>query len=590
MKLQRKTLIILALTVFGMILAIYLILSGIMTESYKKLEIQTSIQNSKRVYNALYNKIDNINILVADWAQWDDTYEFVVDRNKDYIKSNLTEATFIQDELNMILYYNKKNQIIWGKGFDLENEEFIQVPDSLKKYIADHSSLLLDQEDIESNVMGIVLLPEGPMMLCSNPILNSESEGPVRGRLFMGRYLDSTVVEQLSDTTHFDVSIHRIDEGTSDTILKKAVDSFSELSDTVIEPINSDTLSAFTQIKDVSGKPILVMKTNMPRSIYMQGQTTIKHFLILLFVIGLIFCFITILLLERLVLSRVYKLSSAIDKIGFLTDFSGRVDVEGNDELSDLGNNINTMLERLEESQEEIKAARDQFEERVEERTQELSTTLGEKEVLLKEIHHRVKNNLQVISSLLYHQSQYTNEKTKELFQKSQDRVKSMALIHESLYSSKDFSIIDFAQYIKKLTNHLKTTYIQMHSNSIDINTDIQNVSLNMETALPCGLIVNELVTNSLKHAFPNGNKGNIIVNMTVDDDSKYRLTISDNGIGLPKDINITNLKSLGLKLAKRLSEQLEGTFDIDLSNGTTFNITFNKNQKNIDNSVNEYK
>ena len=271
MKLQRKTLIILALTVFGMILAIYLILSGIMTESYKKFEIQTSIQNSKRVYNALYNKIDNINILVADWAQWDDTYEFVVDRNKDYIKSNLTEATFIQDELNVILYYNKKNQIIWGKGFDLENEEFIQVPDSLKKYIADHSSLLLNQEDIESNVMGIVLLPEGPMMLCSNPILNSDSEGPVRGRLFFGRFLDSTALEELSDTTHFDVSMYRIDEGTSDTILKKAVDSFSEFSDTVIEPINSDTLSAYTQIKDVSDKLILVMKINMPRSIYMQG-------------------------------------------------------------------------------------------------------------------------------------------------------------------------------------------------------------------------------------------------------------------------------------------------------------------------------
>ena len=591
MKLQRKTLIILALTVVGMILAIYFILSGITTESYKKLEIQTSIQNSKRVYNALYNKIDSINTLVVDWAKWDDSYEFIVDRNKDYIKSNLVETTFVDNELNVIPYYNKQNQIVWGKGYDLGNEEFIEVPDSLKKYIADHSSLLLDHEDIESNVMGIVLLPEGPMMLCSSPILNSDAEGPIRGRLFMGRYLDSTAVEELSDTTHFDVSIHRIDEGTSDTLLKKAVASFSELSDTVIEPINSDTLSAFTQIKDVSEKPILVMKINMPRSIYKQGQETIKYFLILLFIIGLVFSFITILLLERLVLSRVYKLTSAVNKIGFLPDFSGRVDVKGNDELSDLGNNINTMLERLEESQEEIKSARDQLEERVGERTQELSTTLGEKEVLLKEIHHRVKNNLQVISSLLFHQSKYTDDnKTLDLFQESQDRVKAMALIHENLYSSKSLSKIDFNQYIIDLTNQLKSTYISSHSNSIDISTEIQNVFLDIDTALPCGLIVNELVTNSLKHAFPNGNKGNIIINMKTIDDCKYRLTISDNGIGLPNNLEISNLKSLGLKLAKRLSEQLEGTFVIDRSNGTTFNITFNNIQNIKGNSVNEYK
>lgn len=307
----------------------------------------------------------------------------------------------------------------------------------------------------------------------------------------------------------------------------------------------------------------------------MQGQKTINYFLILLSIIGLVFSFLTIFLLERLVLSRVYKLSSAVDEIGSFSNFSGRISIEGDDELSDLGNNINTMLERLDESQLQLKNAKDRLEERVEERTQELSVALGEKEVLLKEIHHRVKNNLQVISSLLFHQSQYTDDKTQELFQESQDRVKSMALIHELLYISKDFSRIDFAQYIKSLTNHLKSTYIKMHSSSIDINTDIQNVSLDIETALPCGLIVNELVTNSLKHAFPNGNNGNIIVNMTVDDDSKYRLTISDNGIGLAQDLDITNLKSLGLKLAKRLSEQLDGTFDIDRSNGTTFNITF---------------
>jgi len=293
----------LALTVVGMILAIYIILSGIMTESYKKLEIQTSIQNSKRVYNALYNKIDSINTLVVDWAKWDDTYEFVVDRNKDYIKSNLVETTFVDNELNVILYYNNNNKIVWGNGYNLENEEFIEVPDSLKKYITGHSSLLLDQEDIESDVKGIVLLPEGPMMLCSSPILKSDHVGPVRGRLLFGRFLDSIEVEKLSDLTNFDISINRVDEKIPDPEFAKVANSFTTLSDTVIEPISPDNILAFTQIKDVSDKPILVMKINMPRSIYKQGQETIKYFLILLFIIGLVFSFITIFLLERLVLS-----------------------------------------------------------------------------------------------------------------------------------------------------------------------------------------------------------------------------------------------------------------------------------------------
>lgn len=209
---------------------------------------------------------------------------------------------------------------------------------------------------------------------------------------------------------------------------------------------------------------------------------------------------------------------------------------------------------------------------------EQLKASLKEKEVLLKEIHHRVKNNLQIISSLLKLQSAYIKEQQAvDMFKDSQNRIRSMALIHEKLYQSKDLSKIDFAEYIRDLTFNLLRSY-KTSSQIISLQTTVNDIWLNIDTAIPCGLIINELVSNSLKHAFTTSNRENqISINLNSDEDKKFVLIVSDNGSGFPEKLDFRNTESLGLELVCTLTEQLEGTIELDSSTGTSFKITFSE-------------
>ena len=210
----------------------------------------------------------------------------------------------------------------------------------------------------------------------------------------------------------------------------------------------------------------------------------------------------------------------------------------------------------------------------------QIKTALKEKEVLLQEIHHRVKNNLQVVSSLLDLQLDYIEDKQAlKMFQDSQNRIKSMALVHEKLYQSRDLVKIDFADYIRDLTAYLFGSY-KVNPDAITLKINVEDVSLNIDMAIPCGLIINELVSNSLKHAFPPeedgpaSQEGEIRIGLYADGD-KLILIVSDNGVGLPKDLDFRNTESLGLQLVDIFTDQLEGTIELDRSGGTAFKITF---------------
>lgn len=204
-----------------------------------------------------------------------------------------------------------------------------------------------------------------------------------------------------------------------------------------------------------------------------------------------------------------------------------------------------------------------------------IKASLKEKEVLLKEVHHRVKNNLGVVDGLLQMQSRRSHSADViEVLKESQNRIASIALVHEKLYNSDDLANIDFAQYIADLTAHLFASY-NIHANQIKLTTQIDAISLDIDTAIPCGLIINELVSNALKYAFPNTQIGEIQVTLQQQQDQSLALIVRDNGIGLPQDFNLKQPKTLGMNLVAGLVKQLRGTLEINSEPGTTATIKF---------------
>lgn len=199
-----------------------------------------------------------------------------------------------------------------------------------------------------------------------------------------------------------------------------------------------------------------------------------------------------------------------------------------------------------------------------------------EKEILLKEIHHRVKNNLQTISSLLNMQARTTdNLEIKSILHSHHNRVLSMAIVHEMLYANKDFSRIKYHDYVQQLGSFLIGSFNRTEEN-IQYNINIKSIKFNIETAVPLSLLISELITNSLKHAFPNNNKGAITVHIEKTDPVYFVLTYSDTGIGMETSMLDHNTKNMGVRLIQKLTRQLRGTLKlVSNTNGTTFLVKF---------------
>lgn len=320
-------------------------------------------------------------------------------------------------------------------------------------------------------------------------------------------------------------------------------------------------------------------------------QTNIGLVSLLLFLVGSL----VVYFIGKLFTQPLTKVVSAVNKISE-GDYSQKLEIISRDEVGFLANSFNEMVDKIANSRHEMNKINKELENRIKERTKELETalkslqkenierkkaeieiskSLHEKEVLLKEIHHRVKNNLQIVSSLFFFQSkQLTDPKIIDMFRDGQNRVKSMALIHEKLYQSGDLANIDFNEYVKKLTNFLFQSF-GVNQHKIRLKNNINRVELSVDTAVPCGLIINELISNSLKHGLKDVEIGEIRIDMGYDENRRIILKVSDNGKGMPKDFDIEKSESLGLRLVNNLTLQLNGKVEYFVNNGTMVKINF---------------
>ncbi len=228
------------------------------------------LQNVNRAQLALSSDIDQLNTTLIDWAKWDDTYAFITDQNQNYITSNLPPGTLSQLRLNMILFINSSGQLVLGRIADLDTKKEMPVSQNFLKNLFHKGSLVCHTESDIFN--GIVLLPEGPLLISSQPILTSEGKGPVKGTIIMGRYLDSELA-RLNDTTNLPLVYHRINDSTMPSDFAAAQSSILGENPTLVKPLSEKSIAGYALVRDVYGDPALILRIDMPRDIYQQGQS-----------------------------------------------------------------------------------------------------------------------------------------------------------------------------------------------------------------------------------------------------------------------------------------------------------------------------
>ncbi len=353
MTLRKKTLLITGVMIVGMIVILYAASQIILLRSFSKLEEQFAYRNVDRALYILSDALSALNATCDDRASWDDTCAFIENAGERYIESDLGDETFVGLRLNLMLFVDSSGRIVFGKAFDLQNETEIPIPQSIQRHIS-AGDLLLRHPDTKSSTAGIVLLPEGPMLVASQPILTSKNEGPVRGTLIMGRCLTSTEIERLAGILHSSFTICRLDDSQMPPDFREALSSLSEKAPIFTRPLSAESVAGYALIKDIYGKPCLVLRVDMPRRIYRQGQAALRFFILAVLVVSLVYGVMLMLFLDNLVLSRLSRLNRRIRGLSRSGDLSGRIPVTGSDELSDLAGEINGLLETQEQSRHKL--------------------------------------------------------------------------------------------------------------------------------------------------------------------------------------------------------------------------------------------
>ncbi len=356
MSLRRKTLTIFTVAIIVMVLVGYLLGRLIILKSFADLETRIAHQNVDRVLNALSADIAALDRFTLDWSGWDDTFAFVESRDENYIEANLADDTFNNSQVSVMLFVNASGKLVFGKAFDLSAQTEVPVPATLLQRISIIDDPLLQHTDLAAGLAGVLLAPEGLMVIDSRPILQSSGKGPSRGSLIVARFLDAREVQRLSTITVLSLTMARFDDPQAPADFL-AIRPLSTKDKIVVQPLSTQTIAGYTVLEDIYGEPSVMLRIDMPRDVYQQGITTTFYLALALLAAGLLFAVLLLLLLDKLVLSRLARLDAAVNAISVSGDLSARVPAHDNDELTGLAHAINRMLQALQQSEVEVKEA-----------------------------------------------------------------------------------------------------------------------------------------------------------------------------------------------------------------------------------------
>ncbi len=376
MSLRRKAFIFIGCVFLILIGAVFFISRGIILANFSSLEHENASQNLEQVKNSIDAKIAALDTFTLDYAGWDDTYAFIEDANQEYIDSNLVDETFSGTKINMMVFADTEGKVVYSKMYDLELGQELPLTNDFKQYVAP-KSYLLSHENTESIKSGLVLLQKAPMIVVSRPIITSEKKGPIKGSLIMGKYLNESEIEDLRQTTQLNLDILRADSKEITIDPKNAL----ELKTTgeFINPGSDQTIIAYKQITDINGSPALIIKIQLERAIYAQGQQAMYYLVGSLALISLVTAGISILFIDRSILKPLNTLVKDVNTIRTNAEFSMNVQESTGGEIGALAKDINKMINSLASGEKalrvvnkEIEFEKANIEKIVQERTQEL--------------------------------------------------------------------------------------------------------------------------------------------------------------------------------------------------------------------------
>jgi len=387
LNIRVKTVVILGLICAGVSGTIFITSQVMLLNSFAQIEKQNAEANVQRVANAISAEISNLDTMNANgWADWNDTYDFIVDNNTGYIESNLVDWTFQQGGFNCMLFINSSGQVVYGKAFDLQNTTQIPLAQDLLELVTNYR-LFWNFNSTSSYTRGIILLTEGPMLFSSRPILTSAGQGPVHGALIMGKYLSQEKLSEFSSQVQLPLTLETFNDPKLPSDFQIARSSLSIQAPIWVKPLDESVVAGYALLNDVFQNPILIVRVEMPRDIYAQGQTTVNYFLLSSFLWTVVFVGIVMLLLEKTVISRLLNLSKKVTLIGNTEQTSTRVPTQGNDEITKLAESINSMLTEIENKTIKLRA-------------KERLATIGE---LTTAIAHDLRNPMQGINAAAYY-------------------------------------------------------------------------------------------------------------------------------------------------------------------------------------------
>ncbi len=577
MKVQTK---IIFLIVFLVILFLVIITLLKDSRSYRLFLLIEEAQKEKTVMfdKVLDLKGRSLQMGVNDYTLWDEMVNFINNPSQKWAIEYMDNFLYMYNT-DMLWVYRPDNSLVYSVNMMKDNNfKEIPLPEGFIGILFEKTKFC---HFFLNSSRGLIEIYGAAV----HPVKDKERKTQSHGYLFAGLIWDETYIKELSLITDSVIKITPVN--------KKGI---------FISNPEKGTIIFSKTLNDWKGEHVASVNVCSDSSI-LKNFVSISNWNFLLFIVFLVFLimFLSVFLTLwiNIPLNRIaralntgnpeYLLVLEKDKgeFGYISRLIMQFFMQKEDLAKEITERIliekqvrefNTELEeRVIQRTIELAVSNNKLKEEAHERERaerQILLSLKEKEVLIKEIHHRVKNNLQIISSLLYLQSDSLKDEYDRLvFKDTQSRIKSIALVHEKLYGTGDFSKIDFQAYLQSLLVYLRNTY--KVKDFIDVNIDVLPVYLGVDKAIPCGLIVNELVTNSLKYAFPDSREGEIYIRFYTGGDKKVILEIEDNGIGLPEDFDINNISTLGLDLVNNLTRQIDGHIDIQSCKGTKININF---------------